>query len=439
MFPKLFALTTRGCDSMLQFFHISCIITYVIPIPVISGMVQSSRNVGVQVAEGEFIMDTDNDRIHLDDSTTIPDEKDDGIGPKYTEVGRILRLLQLLLANECTRLDIFERLASYYNVDDIATGRESSSRRADRMFERDIKLLEEQGFGIRKIKAKGRPTRYSLVQGSGPAVSFLFSEAEVDILALLYNLFTDPATSRKHPHTGALVLPTSQPQHNPFAEDILAIINKLAATLPPGQLVHFEHRIQKPSVHLNLATAADYLPYRKTIDTIEKAILLRQQISFEYTAVRSKQGSVTHSQVDPYYIVHMEGHFYLIGYSNEINKFLEYRIDRIKGDSIEILPHMIDTVRQRPMVEFSYWIDGDIAKRGLSERWLTQTTEREEVYVDSEGHEKRRVLVRAKAHNEWRVIQQLLKYGDQAELVEPASLREQMRQVVAHMMSFYEK
>jgi predicted DNA-binding transcriptional regulator YafY len=37
------------------------------------------------------------------------------------------------------------------------------------------------------------------------------------------------------------------------------------------------------------------------------------------------------------------------------------------------------------------------------------------------------------------VIQQLLKYGDQAELVEPASLREQMRQVVARMQSFYEK
>jgi predicted DNA-binding transcriptional regulator YafY len=385
------------------------------------------------------MMDTDNDRIHPDDSTTTPDEKDDGIGPKYTEVGRILRLLQLLLANECTRLEIFEQLASYYNVDDIATGRESSSRRADRMFERDIKLLEEQGFEIQKIKARGKPTHYSLIKGSGPAVSFLFSEVEVDILALLYNLFTDPATSRKHPHTGVLVLPTRQPLHNPFAEDILTFINKLAATLPPGQMEHFEQRIKKPSVHLNLATAADYLPHRNTIDTIEKAILRRQQISFEYTAVRSKQGLIAHNHVDPYYIVHIEGHFYLIGYSNEINKFLEYRIDRIKGDGIEILPNMIDTVRQRPMVEFSYWIDGDIVKRGLSERWLTQTTEREEVYVDSEGHEKRRVLVRAKAHNEWRVIQQLLKYGDLAELVEPAHLREHMRQVVARMMSFYKK
>jgi predicted DNA-binding transcriptional regulator YafY len=394
-------------------------------------------NVGTQVAEGELIMGDGN--IFPNSSTRASDEEDGEPDLKHRVVERVFRLLQLLLVNECTRLEIFELLASYYRVDENVSGRVSSSRRADRMLERDIKVLEEQGFEIRKVKARGRPTHYSLVKGSGPAVPFLFSESEVDILALLYNLFTDPARSRKHMHTGALVLPTTQSLHNPYAGDILTFIQKLVATLSHDQLKHFEQRTIKPSVHLNLATAADYLPYRKTIDIIEKAILQRQQISFKYTGVRSKQGLVAHKHIDPYYIVHMEGHFYLIGYNEEISKFIEYRIDRIVGDSIEILPHMIDTIRQRPMVEFSYWIDGDIAKLGLSERWLAQTTEREEVYVDSEGHEKRRVLVRAKAHNEWRVIQQLLKYGDQAELVEPANLREHMRQVVARMMSFYEK
>src|SRR5205807_8948717 len=106
---------------------------------------------------------------------------------------------------------------------------------------------------------------------------------------------------------------------------------------------------------------------------------------------------------------------------------------------IEILSDMVNTVRQRPVVEFSYWLDGDIARLGISQRWLSQTMEREEVYIDSQGQEKRRVLIRARAHNEWRVIQQLLKYGDQAELVEPAHLREHMRQAVIRMMSFYEK
>src|SRR5258708_29450898 len=127
-----------------------------------------------------------------------PDENESGTGLKHTALERVLRLLHLLVANECTRKEIFARLAPYYNVVmDVG----SSSRRAGRMFERDIKLLEEQGFEIRKIKAKGKPTRYSLVKGSGPAVPFLFSGEEVEILALLYNLFPHPPPIRTPPRT----------------------------------------------------------------------------------------------------------------------------------------------------------------------------------------------------------------------------------------------
>jgi len=144
------------------------------------------------------------------------DENEDRTGLKHTSIKRVFLLLQHLLANECTRQEIFERLAPYYKIDNVAVDRDSSSRSAGRMFERDIKLLQEQGFEIKKIKAKGRPTHYSLVKGTGPAVSFLFSEEEVDVLALLNNLFTDPAKSRKHPHTGALILPAPQSLHNPL-------------------------------------------------------------------------------------------------------------------------------------------------------------------------------------------------------------------------------
>jgi len=356
-------------------------------------------------------------------------------GQKRESLGRIFHLLRILMMHEYTRQEIYQRLPDYYKSE----GEGDASRRADRMFERDIKVLEEQGFVIKKAKARGHPARYSLVKGSGPTVPSPFNGEEVDILALLYNLFIDPAASSKHPHTGVLLLPAAEASHNPFAEDILGLIKKLAASLPPDQAKHFEERIKRPSIHLNLTTAADYLPYRATIDIIEKAILNRQQIGFNYTSVRSKQEHVVHQHIDPYYIIYLDGHFYLIGYSNTHNKFLEYRIDRVQAESLEMLKNTIDTVRQRPTVEFSYWIDGDIAKRGLSQRWLTQTSVREEAFIDSQGQEKRRVLVRAKAHNEWRVIQQLLKYGDQAELVEPAHLREQMRQAVIRMMSFYEK
>ena len=104
-------------------------------------------------------MSMDDGNILSDGSKVAPNEKDSGHGLKYRVVERVLRLLQLLLANECTRLEIFERLGSYYRVDENVTGRVSSSRRAVRMLERDIKLLEEQGFEIWKIEGKGKLVR----------------------------------------------------------------------------------------------------------------------------------------------------------------------------------------------------------------------------------------------------------------------------------------
>jgi hypothetical protein len=106
-------------------------------------------NVDVEVAQGELIMG-EGDML-TEGSTVAPDEIVDESGLKYTVVERVLRLLQLLLVHECTRVEIFEHLASYYRVEENTTGMVSSSRRADRMLERDIKLLEEQGFEAQKL------------------------------------------------------------------------------------------------------------------------------------------------------------------------------------------------------------------------------------------------------------------------------------------------
>ncbi len=88
--------------------------------------------------------------------------------------------------------------------------------------------------------------------------------------------------------------------------------------------------------------------------------------------------------------------------------------------------------------EFRFWLDRNLALPGLSQRWLTQVEEREEAYIDAYGHECRRVLVRATTYNEWRIIPQLLKYGDKAELLEPAHLRKQMKEELARMIARYE-
>lgn len=124
-----------------------------------------------------------------------PTDEDTGhtsSGSRNGQTGRILCLLQLLMFNECTRKDVFERLASYYNIDPVAPDAQNGSRKADRTFERDIAFLEEQGFELKKVKTSEKSISYSLMKGSGPHMPLLFTTTEVDGLALLYNMFADP-------------------------------------------------------------------------------------------------------------------------------------------------------------------------------------------------------------------------------------------------------
>jgi len=364
-----------------------------------------------------------------EDSSRSPS---DGQAPEYRTAERVLRLLHLLTTSEYTRQEIFERMPDYYRTEDISNPKSA----AVRMFQRDLSFLEgRMKYQVKKRKVSGI-TQYSLEPGTSPISPLPFNQTEVDVLALLYTLFADPT---KHAQGNATQpLPSQSPRHH-FAEEILAFIERLTAMLPPGQRKYFDRWAQKPFIYFNMNTVTDYHPHREIIDEVVRAISKHQQIQFEYFSPHRRQkGPIKHEHVDPYYINHLDGHFYLIGYSRLTGKFFEFRIDRIKSGSLEILHDTIDVERRQRPIEFRYWAYGSLAESELSLRWLTQTVEREEVYLDR-GEQKRRVLVRATAYSDWRIIQQLHKYADKVELVEPPQLREWMRRELEWALNHYQK
>jgi len=359
---------------------------------------------------------------------------DTHLEPLYENVRRILSLLSLLSGGDCTREDIFARMKDAYRVGENDPPKVlAPSGRAGKMLSRDLRALQDMGYEI-TASGKGQAAHYSLVKGSGPFDPFLFSQIEVDTLILLHTLFADPA--RYAPANDPLPAPAP---HNLFAEQIVALVERLAATLPGKQRQYFERWVRKPFVYMNMDTVTDYLPHRETIEEIVKAISWRQQIRFEYASMERPQGALLHEDIDPYYIVHQDGHLYLLAYSHKTDTFLEYRIDRIKEGSVQLQPRMIDGKRRRRPIEFRFWLDSRLVKSGLSQRWLSQTIEREEAYLDEQGKPRTRVLVRATAYSDWRILQQIHKYGDKAELVDPPELREEMRQEVKRIHKLYHK
>ncbi len=351
---------------------------------------------------------------------------------QFGMVERLVHLISLLSVRMCTRREIVEALADYYHTASRHDDRRAR-RSTDRMLDRDFQFLQRVGFEIQKIPGGNRPARYKLINGSGPYTPRLFSEQEVDILALLSTMSTDP--TRHAPPDPKQPLPS--PQRPPFADEILRCIEHLTEGFSPEQRQRFDRRAHRPFLYFNIAPVTDYRPYQTTIEKLVKAITDRQQIRFLYAAPQRSE-PVLHERVDPYYIVQLEGHFYLIAYNRKTDRCYEYRLDRVRPESLEQLPSIIDVERRRRPTEFRFWLDSSLANVGLSQRWLSQVIEREEAFVDGEGHTRRRMLVRATTYNEWRVIQQMLRYGDKVEVIEPLALRERMRQEIARMARLYE-
>lgn len=386
-----------------------------------------------------------------DDEGDEGNTKESRAQPKYETTERVFRLLRLLSINECTLREIFERLQDFYHIsDEELFSAKALPERTRKMFLRDVRFLRTMGYTIHTIRESNAPARYRADKNSGPETVFLFNQSELDALSLLYTLFADPT---KHTQIAAKQasltrsadlseaaspepLPEPSPR-SPFAINILALIDHLTAALPEPQKRYFDQWSKKPYIYFNMDLATDYLPHRSTIDTIVKAISHRCQIRFDYTALY-RDSPIPHGPVDPYYIIQQDGHLYLISYNHQKNDYTEYRIDRIIPKSVKETSGTINSDYRRRPIEFRYWVYGNMAKKPQSLRWLKQAIEREEVYVE-QGKTKRKVLVRAQAYSDWRILQQLQRYGDQVELVSPPYLRQRMKQQAERIAGYYQE
>ncbi len=379
------------------------------------------------------------DRSDVEDVDRNDDDQHEVNSPEQRSAERILRLIHLLGANTCTQQVIFERLQDYYPVDtEHVASQSNSSRAAYGMLRRDLLFLTNMGYEVHRKQENGGTTGYSLVQGTGPVSPPLFKQEELALLAILYTLFLDP----NKPSSVDLKQPlATQTFRHPFAHDILSLVERLTQTLTSEQKSYFERCVQKPLLYCNLETVTEYHPHRATLDTINKAVARRQQLKFDYTSSPPSHSVTTHTHVNPYHLVQQDGHIYLIGYSYDPNskyknRIFEWRVDRIKHDTIALQHNTIDTTHHPRTITFRYWADRSLVKGELSQRWLSYEIEREETV--GEGKQKRhRLLIRAQAYNEWRIIQQLHKYGDKVELIDPPELLRQMRQEVKRMYDLY--
>ena len=173
------------------------------------------------------------------------------------------------------------------------------------------------------------------------------------------------------------------------------------------------------------------------------SVLERKQLSFEYRARSTDEK--TRRTVSPQRVTHYRGNWYLDVYDHERDALRSFSVDRIST------PRMQDAdARDVPDAELNDHLAGSygifsgapkgwativfnqkIARWVADERWHSKQQDR----VLPDGRFERKVPYSAPRE----LLMDILHYGPDAEIVEPASLREQMKAMLELAVSNYQK
>lgn len=270
-----------------------------------------------------------------------------------------------------------------------------SGTSARRMIERDITHLAALGIGIKRTT---RPLRYTL-RGGLPR----YEQDELRTLALVRDTF-----DARHPQ----------------ATQIATLLEQLTAGLSPTERRVYERRAVRRAP---VRPAIDYGPYADLIEHLERAIAVRQPVRFRYLPTSGRER--VHPHVEPHEIEFYDRHFYLVGHTSLGRQTLDFRIDRIRDlvGLAERLPPGAE--HSRPLISFRYRLAAALAQGELSQRFEQQQIVERLANGD--------LIVEAQGRSDFFIIQTLLRYRANAELLEPPWLRERMAEEVCRLAALY--
>lgn len=301
------------------------------------------------------------------------------------QIVRFQALLEALREGPLSLAELTARLGAAYPPGDSAR----------RMIDRDRKHLAALGITIERA-----PGPTYVLRGGLPA----FTPDELRALALIRDAF-----DARHPQAAL----------------VAALLDRLTAGLAERERRDYERRAARRAP---LRPAIDYAPYAALIEQLERSIAVRQPVRFRYLPTSGRER--VHPYVEPYEIEFYDRHFYLVGYTSLSRQTLDFRIDRIRdlAGLDQRLPPGVE--RPRPAVTFRYRLAAPLAQGELSQRFEEQRI--------IERLENGDVIVEAQGRSDFFIIQTLLRYRANAELIDPPWLRRRMAEEVRRLAEIYQ-
>lgn len=304
------------------------------------------------------------------------------------KVERILRVLRLLMERPRSTEQIIDIISQEHQFDWHRYSKETVYR--------DIDQLRNNGF---RIDYSRRSRRYEL---KSVPVRISFEPSEIVALAV---------ACRSIPEEAGL----------PYAKELAGALGKISNLLSPESRQTLS---LNPHFQLKLDSEIDYSPYQDTIERVRRAISEGRQIEIVYYSAKSDTEQCR--VVDPYDLYFSEGGVRLEGYCHLKRKILEFRVDRIR--KLEVLQSRAGASTDDESFTFKLWLDQKLT-RSIGERFLDQ-----KIKTNKDGSS----ILTARSKNPFRLILQVLAYGERAKMLAPAYLKRRMATIAGQMDKLYE-
>ena len=231
----------------------------------------------------------------------------------------------------------------------------------------------------------------------------------------------------------AFLYDTFQPK-TAGAEQVRALLDLLTAYLPEERRRALRRMRAVPRVDLRPVDSGEI--DEETWAAVERAVVKRQQLAFEYQSPR-REGP-THHVVEPYVLVFEDGPYYLDAYCRRWeapdgttgqHTAIPYRMDRIVPGSARVLPTRLPPSRRKPRTfTLRYELAPIIVRGGVSHRFPET-----KVKVRDDGWAE----VTAKIVNPFMAAKRLLSYGANCRVLEPPEVVRHIKEAVRGMAEIY--
>ena len=224
----------------------------------------------------------------------------------------------------------------------------------------------------------------------------------------------------------------------PFREELETIFRKVNSVLPPRYAAHME-RIASVSIPL-LQGRRDYGKVAGELKLLREALIYQYRVKLAY---RSKgKGKATTYRVDPYSLIFHKGGLYLLGYAHNRRALRTFAAERISRVEVEKERFEIPD-KFRPEEQFRSAF-GIVDEAAMAVRVKFSPTVahmvRDRIWHPSQRTESMpdgSVLLSFEAGGRMEIISWLLSYGEHAEVLEPADLRDEVGRKISEMAAKY--